>query len=53
MSFLGEKISEELTNQVFSKLGLVVKFEKIEIGLFPPISSFKNVKVISKDNASF
>ncbi len=53
MSFLGEKISEELTNQVFSKLNMVVKFENIEIGLFPPTSYFKNVKVISKENAPF
>jgi len=53
MSFLGEKISQELTNRIFSKLDLTVKFEKIEIGLFPPTSYFKNVNVISKENASF
>lgn len=53
MSFFGEKISQELTNQVFSKLGLSLKFENIEIGLFPPASYFKKVEVTSKENAPF
>lgn len=53
MSFFGEKISQELTNQVFSKLGLTLKFDKIEIGLFPPTSYFKKVEVISREGTSF
>ncbi len=49
-TFVGKKVSKELSRQVFSKLGLEIEFEKIEIGLFPPITNFKNVKLRSKIN---
>jgi hypothetical protein len=52
-SFIGKKISKELTTQVFKKYGLEIKFEKIEVGLFPPTSSLKNVELRSKENAEF